>query len=99
MAVRGERVENEHPKVFASVAKSAPNLTRMLLSLSWAYLTLGWQVRKAKKAFETQLLLQGMSKHDTERLSSCYDELKKNILTAIKQNMSLGFQGGLRRSV
>lgn len=79
------------PQVFASIAKSAPNLIRMLFSLFWTYLMLGWRVRKARKAFESQLLLQGMSKHDAKRLSACYEELKKNLLTAMKKGVSLRF--------
>jgi hypothetical protein len=62
----------------------------MLLDLSWTYLTLGRRVRKARQAFEKQLLLEGMSKQDAERLSTCYEDLKKNILAAVRQGMSLG---------
>jgi len=62
----------------------------MLLSLSKTYLTLGYQVRKARNAFESQLLLQGMSKHDAERLSACYQELKENILAALKKSLHVG---------
>jgi hypothetical protein len=78
------------PEILTSVAKSAPNLARMLLDLSWTYLTLGRRVRKARKAFEKQLLLKGMSRQDAERLSTCYEDLKKNILTALRQGISLG---------
>jgi len=59
------------PQVFASLIKSAPSLVRMLLSLFWTYLTLGRRVRKARKAFEGQLILQGMSKRDAQRLGAC----------------------------
>jgi hypothetical protein len=55
--------------IFVSILKSAPHLIRMTLSLSWTYLTLGWRVRKARKAFEKQLTLHGMSKTDAKRLS------------------------------
>jgi hypothetical protein len=78
------------PEILTSVVKSAPNLARMFLDLSWTYLTLGRRVRKARKAFEKQLLLQGMSKQDAKRLSTCYEDLKKNILATLKQGMSLG---------
>jgi hypothetical protein len=80
------------PQVFASLVKSAPSLVRMLLSLFWTYLTLGRQVRKARKAFEGQLILQGMSKDDAQRLGACYNELKESILAAIKQGMSWEFR-------
>lgn len=76
-------------QVFVSLLKSTPNLVRMLFSLIWAYATLGWRVRRARKAFENELLLQGMSKRDAQKLSSCYDELKKSILAGIKQGIRL----------
>jgi len=74
-------------QIIVVIARAAPNLIRMLLSLSMTYLTLGHQVRKARNAFERQLLLQGMSKHDAERLSACYQELKENILAAMKKGV------------
>jgi hypothetical protein len=49
-------------------------------------------VRKAKKAFESQLILQGMSKDDAQRLGACYDELRETILSAMKQGMIRGFR-------
>jgi len=71
--------------VFASLFKSIPNLARMLLSFFWLYLTLGWRVRKARRGFEKQLILQGMSKSDAKRLSACYAELKENLLNPLKR--------------
>jgi hypothetical protein len=72
------------------IARSAPNIIRMLLSLSKTYLTLGYQVRKTRNAFERQLVVQGMSKHDAERLSACFEELKDVIVAAIKRGVRIG---------
>jgi len=83
-------LKTNNSQIIVAIARSAPNLIRMLLSLSTTYLTLGYQVRKARNAFESQLLLQGMSKHDAERLSACYQELKENILAAIKKSLRVG---------
>lgn len=83
-------MKTNNSQIIVAIARSAPNLIRMLLSLSTTYLTLGYQVRKARNAFESQLLLQGMSKHDAERLSACYQELKENILAAIKKSLRVG---------
>lgn len=83
-------MKTNNSQIIATIARSAPNLIRMLLSLSTTYLTLGYQVRKARNAFESQLLLQGMSKHDAEKLSACYQELKENILAAMKKSMRVG---------
>lgn len=83
-------MKTNNSQIIVAIARSAPNLIRMLLSLSTTYLTLGYQVRKARNAFESQLLLQGMSKHDAERLSACYQELKENILAAMKKSLRVG---------
>ena len=72
-------------RVFGSLFRSIPHLVRLLLSLFWMYLTLGWRVRRARRAFERQLVLQGMSKVDARRLSACYDELKDDLLNALKR--------------
>ncbi len=78
--------------VFASIIKSTPNLARLLLSLFWIYLTLGLRVRKARKAFERQLVSQGMSKDDARRLGTCYDELKDNIVGMVKRGFGSSFR-------
>jgi hypothetical protein len=71
-----------------TVVKSSPYLARMSISLLWMYLTLGSRVRKTRKAFEKQLIKQGMAKEDARRLSSCFEDLKDNITVAIKQGVS-----------
>lgn len=72
-----------------SIVKSSPYLIRMSLSLFWMYLTLGRRVGKARKAFEKQLVRQGMSKEDARRLSSCFEDLKDNITSMLKQGIRL----------
>jgi len=62
----------------------------MALSLLWMYLTLGRRVRKTRKAFEKQLVQQGMSKQDAKRLSVCFENLKDNITGMLKQGIRLG---------
>jgi len=83
---------SEASAVFVALIKSGPNLIRSMLSLGWMYLTLGWRVRRARGAFEKQLVLQGMSKDNAKRLSVCYEELKNNILNALKRG-TLSVQG------
>jgi len=73
-----------------TVAKSTPDLALLGVRLFWIYLTLGSRVRKARKAFEEQLILQGMSREDAERLSTCYNELK-NDLTSMLRNTGFNF--------
>jgi hypothetical protein len=70
-----------------AVLKSSPYLARMSLSLFWMYLTLGRRVSKTRKAFEKQLIQQGMSKEDAERLSACFEDLKNDITSMLKQRI------------
>jgi hypothetical protein len=77
--------------IFTSIIKSTPHLISMSLSLFWMYLTLDWRVRKTRKAFEKQLLQQGMSEEDAKRLSACYEELKNSISAVVKQGLGRGF--------
>lgn len=71
-----------------SAIQSIPSLVRMSVSLFWAYLTLGRRVRKARRAFERQLIIQGMAKQDAERLSACFEELKNSITQVLKQGIA-----------
>jgi hypothetical protein len=75
--------------VVTSVIKSSPYLALMFLNLFWMYVTLGRRVNKTRKAFEEQLIQQGMSKQDAKRLSSCFEDLKDNITCMLKQNIRL----------
>jgi hypothetical protein len=76
--------------IFTTVIKSFPHLVLMILSLLWMYLTLGRRVRKTRKAFEKQLIQQGMSKEDAKRLSACFEDLKNNIAAMLKQGIRFG---------
>jgi len=73
--------------------KSTPHLARLSLSLSWTYFTLGWKVRGARRAFEKQLVSQGMSKKDAKELSEFFEDLKTSITATVKQGLaSRGFR-------
>jgi hypothetical protein len=74
--------------IFTTVIKSFPHLVLMVLSLLWMYLTLGRKVHKTRKAFEKQLMQQGMSKQDAQRLSACFEDLKDNITGMLKQGIA-----------
>jgi hypothetical protein len=83
----GRMVKMGSSSLVTTVIKSSPYLARMSLSLFWMYLTLGRRVHKTRKAFEKQLILQGMSKEDAKRLSVVFEELKNNITGMIKRNI------------
>lgn len=76
-------------QVVKTLIKSTPNLARMGTSLIWMYISLGWKVRKARRAFEKQLVSQGMSKEDAKRLSECFSELKNSITRMLFQGVTV----------
>jgi len=66
-------------KVLLTVLSSAHDLSRLMGSLTLSWLTLGWQVRKARKAFEAELTKEGMSNEDARRMSRYISDLKDQI--------------------
>jgi hypothetical protein len=72
-----------------AVIESSPYLVRSFLSLLWMYLTLDRRVDKTRRAFEKQLIQQGMSNEDARRLSGCFEDLKNNITGTLKQGIRL----------
>jgi hypothetical protein len=64
---------------------------RLTLSLGWMYMTLGWRVRNARRAFEKELTRTGMSKEDAKRLSATFEELKNTILGTLRGVAFSGF--------
>ena len=70
-----------------SIFGSGMALAKLLSTLLLIWLTLGWKVRKARKAFEKELIKQGMAKHDAKRISAQYAALKDNVENAFKQSL------------
>jgi len=75
-----------------AVFKATPHLAIMGSSLFWMYLNLGRRVRKARRAFEKQLISQGMSKEDAKRLSACYNDLKNSLTSTLRQGLTFNFE-------
>lgn len=73
--------------VMVEVIKSSPYLAQMTLSLGWMYLTLGSRVRKTRRAFEEELIKQGVSQENAQRLSFCFEELKRSVTDMLKQGI------------
>jgi len=71
-----------------AIVKSTPYLARMSFSLFWTYLTLERRVQKTRKAFEEELVSQGMSREDAKRLSTCYEDLKNSITRVLRQGVA-----------
>jgi hypothetical protein len=72
--------------------KATPHLAIMGTSLFWMYLTLGGRVRRTRRAFEKQLVSQGMSKDDAKRLSACYNDLKNSITNMLRRQVPVSFE-------
>jgi hypothetical protein len=67
-----------------SIVNAGLSLVLLLSRLFGLWLTLGWSVRKARKAFEKELVRQGMSKKDAKRLSAQYSKLKDDMMSSLK---------------
>lgn len=73
--------------MMSSLFKSTPHLSLLILNLLWMYLTLGYQVNRTRRAFEKQLIAQGMSKENAQQLSAFYEDIKNSITTTVKQGI------------
>jgi hypothetical protein len=62
-----------------------PRVAQLLVQLFWIWITLGWNVRKARRAFEKELIRQGIKKEDAKRLSKQIKILKDQIMGSIWQ--------------
>ena len=71
----------------SSIISAGVSLIRLLLSLLALWLTLGWKVRKTRKAFEKQLIRQGMAKKDAKKLSAQYSKMKNEIMNSLKGSL------------
>ena len=70
-----------------SIIIAGLSLIRLLLSLFALWLTLGWKVRKTRRAFEKQLIRQGMAKKDAKKLSAQYSKMKNEIMDSLKGSL------------
>jgi len=75
--------------LIVSVLSGATSTVRLLSSLFIIYLTLGWKVRKARKAFEKELIKQGMPKEAAKRMSARYAALKDETLNTFKRSVRI----------
>jgi len=78
--------------IMKSVFQSTPYISIVALNILWVYVTLGFRVRSTRRAFEKQLISQGMSKEDAKRLSACFQDLKNNIVFTVKWGIVGGFR-------
>ncbi len=75
--------------LIVTVLSGTTSTVRLLASLFIIYLTLGWKVRRARKAFEKELIKQGMPKEAAERMSARYAALKDEALNSLKRSVRM----------
>ncbi len=68
----------------SNIMSAGLSFVRLLISLAGLRLTLRWKVRKARKAFEKELINGGMSKKDAKRLGAQYSRLKDEMMGAFE---------------
>jgi hypothetical protein len=66
-----------------SIMSAGVNLTRLILSLIGLWVELGWSLRRTRKAFEKELIKQGMKKQDARRISAQFTKLKNEITSSL----------------
>ncbi len=79
------------PSIVKSLVKATPHISLLVFSLLWTYLTLGTKVRKTRRAFEKQMMAAGMTREDAQQLSFCYQELKDDLTSTVKQAFTSTF--------
>jgi hypothetical protein len=75
--------------MISAILVSGPHLAQLVASLLWISATLGRRVRKARRAFEKQLVAEGMSSEDARRISAFYEELKDSLIQMSMRGMNL----------
>jgi hypothetical protein len=72
----------------STVLNASSSVIRLAGSLFTIWLTLGWRVRKARKAFEKELVAQGMSRADARRLSAHLKVLKDDLMNTFRRSVT-----------
>jgi len=67
-----------------AIVKAGLHLIKLILNLGFLWLTLGWKVRKARKAFEEELMKGGIPKETAKKLGKKYASIKDEIMRQIR---------------
>ena len=68
----------------STIIKGGLHLSTLVLNLFFIWLTLGWKVRKARKAFEKELVKSGMPKDAAKKLAKKYSSLKDQVMKQLR---------------
>jgi len=71
-----------------AILGAAFSIVSLLSHLLILWLSLGWRVRRTRKAFEKELIKEGMSKEDAKKLSAHYKILKDQIISTVTRSFS-----------
>ncbi len=63
-----------------TILKIGLNISKLTLNLVLVWATLGWKVRRARKAFERELVRSGMPKEAAARLGRNYSAVKDEVI-------------------
>jgi len=66
-----------------TVISLIPKIMQLFMQLFWLWITLDWRIRKARKAFEKELIRNGIAKKDAQRLSRQIKIAKDQIMDSI----------------
>jgi hypothetical protein len=64
----------------STIIRAGLHLSKLLLNLFFIWLTLGWKVRKARKAFEKELIKSGMPSEAAKKLGKKYSSVKNEVM-------------------
>jgi len=76
----------------STIIKGALYLSKVVMDMFFIWLTLGWKVRKARNAFERELVKSGMPKDAAKKLAQKYSSVKDEVMKQL-----WGSVGKLRR--
>ena len=70
-----------------TVLSITTSIVRILGSLFALWVTFDWKVRKTRRAFERELVKQGMSKENARKISANYKVLKDQLTSTLVSSM------------
>jgi len=65
------------------------SILKIIGSLLSTWIVVSWNIRKARKSFEAEMMKVGVSKEDAQKLSECFVVLKDQIKSLMKSPVSL----------
>jgi len=72
-----------------AILRIAYSILKIIGSLLSAWIVIKWNVRKARKSFEDEMIKAGVSKEDARRLSEFFAVLEGQINSLMKAPISL----------